>query len=213
MIDPRPISHFKFTQEEYDLYQQGVEIWRHIPDYENIYKLSSYGRVKSLKRMIYPRTYPQYPCYSKPEQLLKNCINSAGYCIVSLCKSGKVTSFHVHVLLGICFLNNPGNKPCINHRNGVKIDISLSNLEWNTYKENAIHSYANGLQKPIKGRTGSKCASSKRIMQLTMDGELIKIHDAVRDAARELHIDNSHISACARGLYSFARGFKWKYVE
>jgi len=212
MIDKRPIEHFKFTQEEYDLYQSGVEIWRDIPDYENIYKLSSRGRVKSLKRMIYPRTYPQYPCYSKPAQLLKNCVNSAGYYIVSLCKSGRVTSCHNHVLMGICFLNNPESKPCINHRNGIKIDISLSNLEWNTYSENSIHSFTTGLQKPnMLGKTGAKCTFSKRIAQLTMSDKLIKIHVGVRDAGRELNIDSSYISKCARGECSFAKGFKWKY--
>jgi hypothetical protein len=213
MKKPRPISHFKFTEEEYQDYLNGKEIWRDVEGYEGKYRISTFGKIKSLDRRIYPKTYPQYPSYVLKGRIMKAVVNETGYYILQLCDSGKIKNYSIHSLLGKHFLKNPENKPCINHKNGIKIDIELSNLEWATYSENSIHAFETGLQIPnMRGKTGKLCKYSKPIKQLTLDGKLIKVHYAVRDAARETGIDHSYISACARGKHKSARGFKWEYV-
>lgn len=74
-----------------------------------------------------------------------------GYERVALSKNNKRKFFPVHRLVAIAFIPNPENKPCINHKNGVKTDNMVENLEWCTYSENTLHAYATGLEKPRIG--------------------------------------------------------------
>ncbi len=64
-----------------------------------------------------------------------------GYARVLLCKDGKAKDFYIHRLVAETFIPNPNNKPTVNHKDGNKLNNTLSNLEWNTHSENALHSY------------------------------------------------------------------------
>jgi hypothetical protein len=66
-------------------------------------------------------------------------------------KKGKQKKIYEHRLFAICFIQNPEDKSDINHKDGVKTNNSLSNLEWNTRSENINHAFQTGLQKPILG--------------------------------------------------------------
>ena len=65
----------------------------------------------------------------------KCCINDDGYKQITLCKNGKVKTFLLHRLLAIHFIENPENKPTVDHKNRDPLDNSLSNLRWYTIKE------------------------------------------------------------------------------
>ena len=67
--------------------------------------------------------------------------NNNGYKQVNLCYNGLRKTFNVHRLVAIAFIDNPNNKPCVNHKNGIRHDNNSENLEWVTYKENAVHAY------------------------------------------------------------------------
>jgi hypothetical protein len=72
---------------------------------------------------------------------------------------------YVHRLIAIAFLPNPEGKPVINHRNGVKTDNRIENLEWCTQGENLIHKYRALGQTPIHGEahSGSKLTNAEVI--------------------------------------------------
>lgn len=74
-----------------------------------------------------------------------------GYKVVTLSFNKSRKTLKIHRLLSIYFIPNPEGKEFVNHRNGIKDDNRLSNLEWCTAKENVQHSYDNGLQSGIKG--------------------------------------------------------------
>ena len=59
--------------------------------------------------------------------------------------------FSLHRLLAEAFIPNPLNKKTINHKNGIKFDNRLKNLEWATQSENVAHAFRTGLTRLPKG--------------------------------------------------------------
>lgn len=82
---------------------------------------------------------------------IRQSLNRDGYVIVYLWKDNKPKAKTVHRLVALAFIENPENKPCVNHKDGVKHHNFVENLEWSTYSENTKHSFDNGLQIPLKG--------------------------------------------------------------
>lgn len=75
---------------------------------------------------------------------VKEHVSSGGYPRVNLSKRGKGKTPMVHRLLAQTFIWNKDNKPCVNHKDGNKLNYKLENLEWCTHKENSIHAVKNG---------------------------------------------------------------------
>lgn len=74
---------------------------------------------------------------------LRPGLGGAGYLTVAL----NHKTFPVHRLNAINFIPNPGNKRCVNHKDGIKINNHIANLEWNTHVENNAHATKIGLRK------------------------------------------------------------------
>ncbi len=106
------------------------EIWKYINGFDN-YKISNKGRVKSYNY-----------CYGNNEDgviYLKINPHHKGYVDVKLFKKNKLYNKKIHRLVAIAFIRNPKNKPCVNHKNSIKSDNRVENLEWVTHSENRIH--------------------------------------------------------------------------
>jgi hypothetical protein len=128
------------------------EKWKDIEGLRGHYQVSNKGRVKSLKRKIVKQSANQFGKYHKyertiKEKILKPCVNSAGYNLVVINGKNKFN----HRLVAETFIPNPERKPQINHKNGIKTDNRVSNLEWCTPKENITHAIKNGLSADLKG--------------------------------------------------------------
>lgn len=108
-----------------------MEVWKEIEGYEGHYQISNKGNVVSIKN-------------SEP-LLIKQQNHSSGYKQVKLCKPKAISIQKVHRLVAKAFIDNPENKPQVNHINGVKTDNRAENLEWNTALENTRHAFENGL--------------------------------------------------------------------
>lgn len=83
--------------------------------------------------------------YSKRKNTpLKYTLNDKGYPCVSLHYKGKCVFRRVHRIVAEVFIQNPLNKPCVNHKDRNRANFHISNLEWVTYSENVKHSVENG---------------------------------------------------------------------
>lgn len=127
-----------------------MEIWKDVEGYEGMYRVSSYGRVIRLERMVTDAIGTRV----LPETMLMCCDGTGSknktYYRVALCRNGKKENVSVHRLVARTFIPNPENKPCVNHIDGNKHNNHVENLEWVTYSENTIHAYQTGLIPPHK---------------------------------------------------------------
>jgi len=99
-----------------------------IPGYESLYWLDTVGNVFSVKRNI----------FMKPVKI-------NGYIRVGLTKNNKEKKYLVHRLVAMTYLDNPDNLPCVNHKNCIRDDNRVENLEWcsnlyNNQSKNTIRS-------------------------------------------------------------------------
>lgn len=169
------------------------EIWKDKKDYEGLYQVSNWGRVKSFK-------------FGK-ERILKQFTNNDGYLQVHLCKNGKLKTFLVHRLVAEAFLDNPNNLPQVNHKDENPQNNNVENLEFCSAKYNTNFGTRN---KRISDKnTNGKL--SKPVLQFTLDGQFVKEWPSVRQAEREGGFNQSHITDCCRGKIKTHKNFIWKY--
>jgi hypothetical protein len=112
-----------------------AEIWKDIKGYENLYQISTFGRVKSFPRKGTVK-------YIK---ILKQAKDSSGYSQVCLTKNKTKISKAIHKLVALHFIKGKKDKIQINHKDGNKENNNVINLEWVSQLENKKHAVINNL--------------------------------------------------------------------
>lgn len=122
----------------FDMADFDGEYWKNLYGFEDNYEISNYGRIKRKHRVWHSgRNGSQvkeiYPSIVAQRRL------KMGYIKVTLCQNGIKKSYSVHVLVARTFIDNPENKPVVNHKDFNKDNNCVDNLEWVTYSENSRH--------------------------------------------------------------------------
>lgn len=175
------------------------EIWKDIPEFENLYQISNYGRIFSIRR-----------------NKIRKLHNVKGYYHIILCNNAIDFEFKVHRLVAKAFIPNPKNKPEVNHKKGIKTDNRAWMLEWCTTKENAQHAFKTGLRKATPASFKLGCIFPKRrkkVFQYTLNGKLIKKFSSLTEASKSIKKGHSQISRCINKKIDSAFGFIWKYKK
>lgn len=186
---------------------------KEIPGYEGYYMASEDGRIWSCRN----------------EKYLKPVKTKAGYYRVSLSVCGEYKKLSVHRLVALAFIPNPQNKPTVNHKNEIKTDNRVCNLEWATILEQNIHGtrierareHTNYRARKIDYKAVASNhdyatiakKNFKPILQLDMNGNFIKRFDSITNACRQTGVNMAHIVMCAKGQRKSCGGYRWQYAN
>lgn len=197
------------------------EIWKPVNGFEGLYEVSSLGRIKMLSH--YARRAANSKVLLK-ERIVKEWETQKGYLCVDLFRDGKVCHKKVHRLVAIAFVENPDNKPHIDHIDTNKKNNSVNNLRWVTPLENKnnlltrrlhsrIQSNPEVIEKCMLGREriGGK---TRRIAveQYGADGVFIAKYNSMAEAEKITGVKSNRISTACAGKISAAGGYQWKYA-
>lgn len=144
---------------------------------------------------------------------IKPANDDHGYMIATFCNGKSRRTKTLHRFVALAFIPNPENKKQVNHKNGIKSDNRVENLEWVTPSENTRHAYRVlnvPSPKGMLGKLGKDCPLSKLIVQI-YQGKIIKEFYGIHEAARQTGVNFRCISDCCRGRQKTAGGYEWAY--
>jgi hypothetical protein len=182
------------------------ELWKDIVGFEGLYKISNLGRVMSCRSANHK---------DKKPIIMKPSVSNTGYHHVQLYKNKKAYTMTIHRMVATAFIDNPSNKPEVNHIDGIKSHNAVDNLEWVTIGENQRHAIKLGLRSPspMTGRKGKESPTSKSVIQYTLDGEFVRVWYCISDAARALNCHTSAIGLCLSGRNITGAGYMWRELK
>ncbi len=176
------------------------EAWAPITGFESYYLISSFGRLKSLERYV---VFKDNWLRLKGEQIMRLSLNK-GYATTCLRAKHKRKQKELHRLVAETFIPNPENKPSVNHKDGVKYNNHVDNLEWATWSEQSIHKYE---------ALNYKNPNSKKIEMIDMLNNVIETFESVAAVNRKYGYNIGNIASYCRGLLKYPpHGYKWKYA-
>lgn len=158
------------------------ELWKYIDGYNLKYMISNNWSVLSLN-------YKQ----TKRKKLLKLQKDKDWYLCVLL-RHNNVPKLHkVHRLVAKHFINNPLNKETVNHKNWIKSDNNVKNLEWATRSENSKHLYR--VLNYVSWLQGKESLVANPVLQYNSEWKLIWYYKSQTYAGYKLKIDRRLISS------------------
>ena len=181
------------------------EIWKDIPWWEWMYQVSNIGRIKSLERKV--RTKWNNIFRTIKEKILKPKIDKDWYHRTQLYIKQKCKNYYIHRLILETFIW-PSDWLFCNHKNWIKDDNRLENLEWVTQSENELHkihvlwSKTHFMLNP----------QTKKVWQYTKDNIFIKEWNSQIEASKALNINDSGISWCCVWRLKTTWGFIFKHL-
>ena len=151
------------------------EVIREAPRYE----INELGEIRSILRGTTPNT-----AYDKD-----------GYLTVWLLKEkGKLLHRRVHRLVAAAFIPNPNGYPEVNHKNHVRDDNRVDNLEWCTTIQN------------VQDAKGHAVIVKK-------GEEVVGHYPSIMSAAKSIGLSDTMVWYCLKGLYKGARGYCFEYSK
>ena len=156
------------------------------------YEVSNLGNVRNINGKIKSQQLDRY-----------------GYLVTDLYINGKCKNVKVHRLVAQTFIPNPENKPTVNHKNEIKSDNRVDNLEWATIKEQ--NSYGTRLQRVGKTKIGNKYNSKYSVICVELNKDFYDVPNAIKWCKENnIKANASCLYDCINGKRKTTGGYHWK---
>lgn len=188
------------------------EIWKDIKGWEEYYKISNFGRVKSKDRLLKEK----HRTYVKKGKILIQIPNSRDYLRVTLKSKSdnKEERPFVHRLVATHFLYKEKNKNCVNHIDFDYTNNYVGNLEWCTHKENMRHSIKAGRFKRTDQWLENLHKSQEKFYKEVI-GTSIKTGEKIYfksiNSVKDKGFRPGDVCNCCKGKRKTHLGYTWEY--
>jgi hypothetical protein len=174
--------------------------WKPVVGYEGWYEVSDTGIVRSLPRET---NHERFGTMHPKGKVLTQHPDKRGYLTVTLCRNGSRKTSLVHRLVAEAFIPNPDNLDTVNHKNEVREDNCVDNLEWLSRYDNMMYGTC------IERRTEKR---KKEVIAVFPDGREMKF-DSLKEAGNYFNGSYTSISAVLHGRLAAAFGCQWKFAK
>lgn len=183
--------------ERNKIYHGDIEVWKSIVGWEGFYDVSSFGRVRSLRRIGNDGRLIK-------ERIMRLSRTRGDYLTVMLkdASTRRKKRYRVSRLVAEAFIPNPLKLEQVNHKDEDRQNNNVKNLEWCDAAYNL--SYNGGRERRAKKRYKTVC-------QIDNDGLVVGVFPSATAAAKAVNGFVTNISAVCLGIMKSYRGYKWKY--
>lgn len=166
------------------------EIWKDLPVHLQLskYRVSSKGRVKTKKTGYISKAKPRKDGYMRIKLFNDN---------------NERKEYAIHILVAETFIPKIEGKDTVDHINRIRDDNRVENLRWANMSE----------QSKNRDNTNHCKGLRRKVKQLDLNGNLIKIWDSISEAGKFFNIDSSEISHCCKKERKLIKGYKWEYLD
>lgn len=171
------------------------EIWKTYPEYPFI-QGSNLGNVRTISRYVKTKNGSRWVC----GRVLKQHHNRNGYMQVTTTINGKTVTISIHRIIAACFLSNPDNLPQVNHKNNVRDDNRVENLEWCSRRYNLQYRNKFGIS---YGEAAKKCP----VIAINLETLEVLRFSSQTEAGKNLGISRPSIGQVISGKAKQAGGY------
>lgn len=173
--------------------------WKNSPIFPKNYEVSDNGQVRNIIT----------------GKVLKPATDKYGYLYYVLCVDGNRRTVKAHRLVARAFIPNPEKKPTVNHKNAVRSDNRVCNLEWATHKEqtNDPTTYkhvCDALRKRDNRAFGELRNFGRIKTAVYKNGKFVRAFKSQKEAAEYTKVNYGKVSECVLGKKKSCKGFVFK---
>ena len=190
-------------------YDSEQEKWKLIHEINNLYAISTLGKVMSMR----------------DGRIMKTVIRSGYENVILTDTDGQQRGFLVHRLLATAFISNPNDYPVVNHKDENPLNNTIDNLEWCTQRYNCVYNNVHLKRgEKLKGKSSwnkGKTILNKRVKMINLKDNVVIVFDSISKAATYIqHTYNRPFASAYQCIYRVAKGqrktylkFKWEFID